>query len=333
MVFGISANISMGTGTILIGFHHFRDNLRATKRIFVLELRNHMNKIGHNLSGKSVLITGATSGIGLEAAEQFARQGAFVIGVGRSEIKNQQAKEKINNCNPKGQVVYLLADLGQQRQVRELSDLIPSVLVQYGFECLDILINNAGVYLEKKHMSEEQVEMTFAVNHLAPFLLTNKLLPFLKRSTIARVMTVSSYSHRTTPLILKRITNPCPYLGVLAYKRSKLCNVLFTYELNRRNLGVLAFAVDPGLVNTEIADKGDTGISAWVWRRRRHKGTSSAVPVKTLLHLAQQTPIDTSYSYFFRDCEAIMPSYNARRKILAKDLWELSCQLTGIQKS
>jgi NAD(P)-dependent dehydrogenase (short-subunit alcohol dehydrogenase family) len=292
-----------------------------------------MSKIHPNLSGKSVVVTGATSGIGLQAAEEFAQQGAFVIGIGRSELKNEQATTQILRTNPKGQVVYLLADLAHQRQILELGDVIPSVLARHGYEGLNVLINNAGVYLEKKQLTDDGVEMTFAVNHLAAFLLTFELLPHLQRSTMGRVMTVSSYSHRTTPLNLKKITNPCPYIGLLAYKRSKLCNVLFTYELNRLGFGVLALAVDPGLVNTEIADKGESGISAWVWRRRRHKGTSSKVPVKTLLYLAQQTPIDTSYSYYFRDCEALMPSYNARREDLAKDLWGLSRQLTNLQWS
>lgn len=292
-----------------------------------------MNKFINRIAGKAVVVTGATSGIGLTAVAQFARQGAFVIGIGRSEIKNKQAIEQILRSNPEGEVVYLRADLAGQRQVLDLCDLIPSVLDQHGYANLDVLINNAGVYLESKQITEDQVEKTFAVNHLAPFLLTYKLLPFLTRSTMGRVITVSSYSHRMTPINLKRIANPRPYIGLLAYKRSKLCNVLFSYELNRRCQDVLALAVDPGLVNTEIADKGENGISAWVWRRRRHKGTNADVPVKTLLYLAQQGQINTSSGYYFRDYKALTPSRNARREDLAKDLWELSCELTGIQWS
>ena len=282
------------------------------------------------MTGKTIVITGATSGIGLEAAEQFARQGAFVIGVGRSAVKNQQAVEKIRNTNPKGEVVYLLADLAHQSQVQALGRLIPSVLAEHGFSNLDILINNAGVYLEKKQKSEDGIEMTFSVNHLAPFLLTHALMPLLESSTNPRVLTLSSYSHRNTPINLKRIANPRPYFGLLAYKRSKLCNILFTYELNRRSQALLALAVDPGLVNTDIAIKGGRGISALVWRRRRLKGTSANVPVKTLLYLAGESQIDTSHSYYFRDCHAITPSRNARRIDLAKNLWTLSNRLTGI---
>lgn len=286
-----------------------------------------MNKNGYKLTGKSVVITGATSGIGLRAAERFVQQGAFVIGIGRSEKKNQHARDKILESNPSRNAVYLLADLSYLQQVRMLASVISSVLTQHGFNSLDILINNAGVYQEKKQITDDGIEMTFAVNHLAPFHLTNVLIPLLECSQNARVLTVSSYSHRNTPIILKRIANPRPYFGLLAYKRSKLCNILFTYELNRRSKALLALAVDPGLVNTDIATKGEQGISSWVWRRRRLKGTCADVPVNTLLYLAGESQIDTSHSYYFRDCKAITPSRNARRDDLARDLWTLSCQL------
>lgn len=280
-----------------------------------------------------MVITGATSGIGFAAAEQFAQQGAFVIGIGRSESKNQNALEKILQTNPKGKAVFLLADLASQKQVRRLGDIITSVLHQHGYDYLDTLINNAGVYLDTKQMTQDQVEKTFAVNHLAAFLLTYKLLSWLEGSKNGQVLTMSSYSHRTTPLNLNKIANPRPYIGLLAYKRSKLSNVLFTYELNRRCKGLLALAIDPGLVNTEIGAKGGPGISAWVWRRRRKKGASADTPVRTLLFLAEQGHIDISHSYYFRDCAAIMPSRNAIRQDLAKDLWTLSCRLTGVQWS
>lgn len=286
-----------------------------------------------DLKGKSVVITGATSGIGFEAAMQFAQQGSFVIGIGRSVKKNQDAVEKIRNAYPEGQIEYLLADLAQQKQVQAVSGVISSVLVEHGFSNLDVLINNAGVYLERKQMTEDGIEMTFAVNHLAPFLMTHELSPLLKCSKHPRVLTVSSYSHRNTPLSLNRIANPRPYVSLLAYKRSKLCNVLFSYELNRRSEAILALAVDPGLVNTAIAEKSGHGISAWVWRRRRLKGTSADLPVKTLLYLAGEHQVDTSQSCYYRDCQPITPSRIATSEELAGELWTLSSQLTGITSS
>ena len=289
-----------------------------------------MNQDNFDLSGKAVVITGATSGIGLAAATQFAQNGAFVIGIERSEARILQAKNVIQQSKPTGQIVYLLADLANQSEVRHLGEVIPSVLAKHHFTHLHILINNAGVYLEKKQKTIDKIEMTFAVNHLAGFILTHVLLPHLQQAKEGRVITVSSYAHRTAPLNLKRIANPFPYIGLLAYKRSKLCNILFTNELNNRVSDVIGFAVDPGLVNTAIASKGDPGISDWVWQRRRKRGTSTDVPVKTLLYLAGKDDIDTTQGFYYKNCQAEKPSWNARRKCLAEKLLTLSCQLTGI---
>jgi len=282
------------------------------------------------LAGKSVVITGATSGIGLATAIRFIQEGAFVIGVGRSAKRINRAQKMITETNPKSRFVFLLADLGDQDLVHALGTKIKAQLYQHGYQQLDVLINNAGVYLEKKHTTADGIEMTFAVNHLAPFTLTYELLTLLRQSQRGRVLTITSYSHRITPLNLHRITKPYPYISFLAYKRSKLCNVLFTYEFNRRIKGVEAFAVDPGLVNTKIVSKGDMGLFAWFGRWRILKGTSTDVPVTTLLFISSKDQIDTSKGYYFKGCQPLKPSPNARRKDLARDLWDLSSQLTGI---
>jgi NAD(P)-dependent dehydrogenase (short-subunit alcohol dehydrogenase family) len=289
-----------------------------------------MTENKRRLAGKSVVITGATSGIGLAAAIRFIQEGAFVIGVGRSAARIDQAMETIKATNPYGQIVFLLADLGDQDQVHQLGDQIKAALNKYGYQHLDVLINNAGVYLEKKHLTADGIEMTFAVNHLAPFRLTYELFALMKHSQRGRVLTVTSYSHRITPLMLKRITSPHPYISFLAYKRSKLCNILFTHEFNRRFNSVEAFAVDPGLVNTQIVSKGENGLFAWFGRRRISKGTNTDVPVTTLRFLSSEDKIDTTNGYYFKGCQSQTPSSNARRRDLAQDLWELSSQLTGI---
>ncbi|MBG0788260.1 MAG: SDR family NAD(P)-dependent oxidoreductase, partial [Anaerolineaceae bacterium] len=224
-----------------------------------------------NLKGKAVVVTGATSGIGLTVAEKMAEAGAFVIGVGRSRERNDRAVDSIRKVVPDAKVRYLLADLSSQTQVWRLAGEIKDTLTKAGFSQLDVLVNNAGVYMIRRVFTEDGIEMTFAVNFLAGFLLTSELLDWLVRAK-GRVLLSSSYSHRTTPVCLSRIAHPWPHIGVIAYKRSKLSDVLFAYELNRRNLGITAFAVDPGLVNTEIASKGGTGIEELVWRRKRLQG-------------------------------------------------------------
>ena len=283
-----------------------------------------------DLKQKTVVVTGATSGIGLAVAHQFAEAGAFVIGVGRSAERNAKAVESIRTSLPQAKVTYLLADLASQPQVRRLAEEIKKTLTESGSDRLDVLVNNAGVYMEKMVLTEDGIETTFAVNYLAAFLLTHELLDWLRRAH-GRVLTTSSYSHRTTPLCLTRITHPWPHIGLMAYKRSKLCNVLFTYELNRRYPDLTAFAVDPGLVNTGIASKSNKGIAAWVWRRRRYAGTSPDVPAKTYLFLAGEKDIDTTHGYYFKDCKAVAPSKKAQDPVLAKKLWILSSELVEIE--
>jgi len=283
-----------------------------------------------DLIGKSVVVTGATSGIGLAAVKEFAAKGAFVIGVGRSEARCHNSFVQVKAGNPLGQAVYLLADLSDLSQIRTLGQVILAVLEKHGLSHLDLLINNAGVYLDKKQVTADGIEMTFAVNHLASFLLTYELHKKLQQAGPGRVLNVSSYSHRTTPLNLKHITDPKPYFGLLAYKRSKLCNVLFTRSLNKRLSQIQAFAIDPGLVNTDIASKAGHGISHWAWRSRRKKGTLPEVPVRTLLYLASEDKIDLSQGIYIKASEPKMASRKSHREDLAEELWSLSCRLTGI---
>ncbi len=280
---------------------------------------------------KAIVITGATSGIGLAAADQFVRLGWFVIGVGRSEERAKRAENQIKQRNPDGQLVFLLADLSEQDEVKNLVFKINHELIQNGFQHLDVLINNAGAFHEYKQMTSARIEKTFAVNHLAGFILSLTLYPLLKTSGQGRIITLSSYAHRTTMLNFKQVINPTIHFGLLAYKQSKLCNILFTNEFNAMQNNVQAFAVDPGLVNTQIASKGKPGISKWVWQLHRHQGTTADVPVQTLVYLASTENINTSEGFYFRDCKPQKPSRNALRSDYAQKLWELSTRLTGLQ--
>lgn len=284
-----------------------------------------------DLSGKTIVLTGATSGIGFASARKLVENGAYVIGVGRSEQRNHKAKQSILSEVPDARVDYLLADLTSQTQIRRLALEIKALLSNQKIISIDVLVNNAGIYLEKKQMTEDNIEMTFAVNHLASFLLSYELLPLLEASTRGRIISVSSYAHRMTPMIVNRLANPWPYIGLLAYKRSKLCNVLFSYEFNRiYDDKPIAVALDPGLVDTSIASKGSDGISDWVWKRRRKDGESPDFPAKAITYLSGIDKIETSKGYFYRNCEPQFPSKNARNEHLAEKLWKLSCKLTNI---
>jgi len=281
----------------------------------------------NDLAGKTVVITGATSGIGLASAHQFVKSGAFVIGVGRSQTRIMNAEKRIKGDCPSGKIKFLNCDLSTQSAVRSLIDEVKSSLEEAGLSHLDVLINNAGVFLGNKQKTNDGIEMTFAVNHMAGFILAHGLMDLLSKAENGKVLSVTSYSHRTTPISISRIANPWFYISFIAYKQSKLCNVLFTYEFNRRFSEVTAFAVDPGLVNTSITSKGSRGISHLIWKRLRKKGTSPDEPVQTLLFLTCNQKPDTSKGFYYENCQPKSPSSKSTDERLAERLWEKSLQL------
>jgi NAD(P)-dependent dehydrogenase (short-subunit alcohol dehydrogenase family) len=289
-------------------------------------------KASFSLQGKTVVVTGATSGIGLQAAIDFAHLGARVIGVGRDPKRCIAARQQVLIKTPGSQIEYLLADLSVQSQVRQLAVEIKQVLKRWGQTHLDILINNAGIYSGRRVITEDGVERTMAVNYYAPFLLTYELMPLLVASPEAKVLTVSSGSHYHTNIHVARMDHPLIYFGLWAYKVSKLCNVLFTLEFNRRlpRLNVRAFAVDPGLVNTDIALKGTDPISQFVWKIRKNSGTLPEVPVKTMLHLCQKPSGENADEYYWKDSLPKAPSRVAQDPDLARQLWERSCKICAL---
>jgi NAD(P)-dependent dehydrogenase (short-subunit alcohol dehydrogenase family) len=225
------------------------------------------------LSGKTIVVTGATSGIGLALAERLARLGASVIGVGRSQERCRGAQDYLLRSNPGAGVVYCAADLSLQSQVRSFGGEIREILAAGGKAGLDGLVNNAGTFTWWLTLTPEGFETQWAVNHLAPFLMTHELLPLLRRAPAARVVTVSSASHYHGRLNWDDLQLRRRYNGLRAYENTKLANVLFTLEFNRRigpTSQIRAFAADPGLVKTDIGLKGTPALvrTAWQWRRR-----------------------------------------------------------------
>ena len=286
-----------------------------------------------DLSGKTALVTGATSGIGRQAAATLANLGAFVIGVGRSPQRCLQAEASIRADFPEARLCYLLADLSQMSQVRALAASVRSLLNSNSMPALDLLVNNAGVYSSKYVRTADEFELTMAVNHLAPFLLTHELLPRLTGAASGRIITVSSGAHYGATLDLKRLNHPLIYFGLWAYKVSKLANVLFTAELSRRLAGTpaRAFALDPGLVNTDMGEKAGDWLSSLVWSRRKRGGAAPEVPVRTVIYLASQTSLPEAI--YWRECRPKTPSRQAQRAGLAHQLWELSTRLCAVNEN
>ncbi len=282
---------------------------------------------------KTFIVTGATSGIGLATAEQLAGMGAQVLGVGRSADRCEAAEKRIRQAHPGAAVHYLLADLSLQEEVRMLARQVEAVLVHQGLAGLDGLVNDAGIYSWKRKLTPEGFERVWAVNHLAPFLLTNELLPLLQAAESARVVTVSSNASAKAYLRWKDLQMVHGYFGMRMYGQTKLCNVLFTAELRRR-LGkdsrVRAFAADPGFVHTGIGLKGNGGLVYWFWDRWSRRGITPEESAKGLVFLATEPSIGDSTEIYWRHSHPKAPNPLALDAEEGRKLWEISAEMCGI---
>ncbi len=283
--------------------------------------------------GKTIVITGATSGIGLATAKILTGAGADVIGIGRSAERCEAAENLLRRINPEGRVDYLVANLALQSQVRRMAYEVRMLLARDGKVGLDGLVNNAGTFTYWLTYTPEGFEMQWAVNHLAPFLVTHELLPLLEAASAARVVTVSSGSHYGTRLKWEDLQLRRHYNGLLAYQQTKLANVLFTLELNRR-LGsastVHAFAADPGLVKTEIGLKGTPAMVRWVWQRRAAGGDPPETAARGIVFLLGEPSIQSSPELYWKAGTPKIASRYALDRESAGRLWQISEKMCGI---
>jgi NAD(P)-dependent dehydrogenase (short-subunit alcohol dehydrogenase family) len=286
------------------------------------------------LAGKSIVVTGATSGIGLATAEALARQDALVIGIGRSAERCQAVESRLQAAYPQAKIVYRVADLSLQSQVRGLRPAVQEILEAEGKHGLDGLVNNAGTFTYWLTLTPEGFETQWAVNHLAPFLLTQVLLPLLMAAPAARVVTVSSDSHFSGRLDWNDLQLRRHYNGLRAYENTKLANVLFTAEFNRllgTQSSVHAFAADPGLVKTDIGLKGTPPLVRWIWERRAAGGTPPELPAQNILYLLSEPSLQNSTEYYWKDSKAKRPKRQALDSVLGTRLWAASARMCGIE--
>lgn len=275
---------------------------------------------------KVCLVTGATSGIGLVTAHELAARGARVVLVGRNREKCDAAVRQIQAATGNQQVEALLADLSSQQQVRDLARQF-----RERHPRLDVLVNNAGGIWRPRQTTVDGLEMTFAVNHLSYFLLTLSLLDLLKASAPSRIVNVSSHAHEGATLDFDDLQGERRYGAWRAYCRSKLANLLFTYELARQlaETGVTANALHPGWVATGFA--GNNG-----WRGRvfqflaRRFALSPEQGARTVVYLAASPEVvGVSGRYFDRE-KAVASSPASYDEGAAKRLWQVSLELTGL---
>ncbi|MDR3577776.1 MAG: SDR family NAD(P)-dependent oxidoreductase [Anaerolineaceae bacterium] len=285
------------------------------------------------LQGKTYVVTGATSGIGLATASALVRRGAGVIGVGRCEERCRQAQAQLLAVSPGAKVRYCLADLSLQSQIRALNSQIRSLLAVDGKDSLDGLVNNAGVFTYWLALTAEGFETQWAVNYLAPFLLTNLLLSLLMAAPAGRVVTVSSDSHQGGRLNWQDLQLRRHYDGLRAYANTKLANLLFTLEFNRLmgpHSTLKAFAADPGLVKTDIGFKGTPALVRWVWGRRRAAGVPAEKSVEGILFLLTEPSLQDAADFYWKDKQARRASRRAVDKEAAALLWLQSEQMCGM---
>ena len=273
------------------------------------------------------IITGATNGIGLAAAKALVADGAEVTIVARNEARARQAIGEIEKAVGGGRAVdALYADLSSQAQVRALAD---AILAKY--PRVDVLANNAGGMFTRRRLSVDGIEMTWAVNHLAPFLLTNLLLDRLGESAPSRIVTTSSAAHINASIPFDDINAEKSYSGFRRYGQSKLANILFTRELARRlaGSGVAANCFHPGFVATGFNHNNGplmrvamslTSLIA----RKPEKGA------ETLVWLATAPDAVGTGGGYFVDKEKRTPSAAAENDQAALRLWELSARQTGL---
>jgi NAD(P)-dependent dehydrogenase (short-subunit alcohol dehydrogenase family) len=279
-----------------------------------------------NLRGKTCLVTGATSGIGKVTATALAAQGAEVVIIGRNAPKTEATARQIRVQTGNDAVHFLLADFSDLSQVRALV-----AAYQKQFSRLDVLVNNAGAFFNARHVTPYGVEATFLVNHLAPFLLTNLLLETVQASAPARIVNVASDANAYGTLDLDDLTFRRFYFGFQAYARSKLANVLFTYELSRRlqGRGVTVNALHPGHVATDIFS---TDFSIFGPALKKLMSWFSLTPEQgadNSIYLASAPEVEGVTGKYFVQRQPAPSAPLSYDEKLARQLWEVSEKLTG----
>jgi retinol dehydrogenase-14 len=281
--------------------------------------------------GKTVLITGGTSGIGKATALGLAKLGARVAIIGRDRARTETAAREISGGElgetNEGQVDVFVADLSSQADVRRVADEVLRKLPH-----LDVLVNNVGGYWKTRHVTADGLERTFALNHLAPFLLTNLLLDRLQDSAQGRVVTVSSNAQSTGRIDFDDLQKARSYSGSRAYNQSKLANVLFSYELARRMqaTSLTANALHPGLVSTAFGGEDPGNTQRLLVPLLRPLMKSPAEGAAASIMLASDPELARVTGRYFAKGESTRSSKRSYDETTAARLWQVSAELVGL---
>jgi NAD(P)-dependent dehydrogenase (short-subunit alcohol dehydrogenase family) len=279
------------------------------------------------MSPRIVLITGATAGIGRQTALQLAAKGFSIQLTGRDKTKCETVLQEVEKVFPGGGHQYFVSNFSDLGDVRMMANVISQNL-----DHIDVLIHNAGGTFIKKELTPEGYEMTLTTNHLAPFLLTKRLLPLILKGDKARIVNVSSDSHYRGKLDMNDLHFSKRYFVMNAYANSKLANVLFSNELAKRLAphGVASNALHPGVVRTQIGTKNANFLSAMFWKIFSGiGGISEEEGAHTSVYLASSPEVEGVTGKYFDNSQEKKPSRRALNEELGKQLWAASEEMIG----
>jgi retinol dehydrogenase 12 len=278
------------------------------------------------VKGKICIVTGATAGIGEVTARELARLGATVVVVSRTPQRCMDTVARIRQETGSSSVDFLTADLSSQTAIRKLADEFKS-----RYPRLDVLVNNAGGFFMRRETSPDGLEMTWALDHLSYFLLTNLLLELLTASAPARIVNVSSDAHRGGHINFDDLQSQRSFAGFRAYSQAKLANIMFTYELARRlkGTGVTANALHPGFVATRFGMNNSLPVRLGM-RLVSLFALKPEQGAETSIYLASSPEVEGVSGKYFTKCKPVQSSPASYDLDTARRLWEVSAKMVGI---
>ena len=277
------------------------------------------------MNGKVCLVTGATDGIGKVSARVLAEKGAKVIIVGRNPEKSATVLAELKSSSGNENIDLLMADLAVMQEVRDLAEQVIS-----HYDRLDILLNNAGGYFAKHELTSDGLERTFALNHMSYFLLTNKLMELLKSSAPARIVNVSSDAHYGVDMDFENLNGEQEYKAWKAYQKSKLANVLFTYELLKKvPADITVNCLHPGFVATNFGHNTGGFFGPVLKIAQRISAIDPEEGAKTSIFLCSAPEVKGVSGKYFYKCQPKTSSRESRNMDTGKRLWQISSDIAS----
>ena len=278
-----------------------------------------------NMNGKVCLVTGSTDGIGKVSARVLAELGAKVIIVGRNPEKSAIVLAELRSISGNENIDLLMADLAVMQEVRDLAEQVIS-----RYDRIDVLLNNAGGYFTKHEITSDGLEMTFALNHMSYFLLTNKLMELLKYSAPARIVNVSSDAHYGVDMEFENLNGEQEYKAWKAYQKSKLANVLFTYELLKKVPGnITVNCLHPGFVATNFGHNNGGFFGPVLKIAQRISAIDPEEGAKTSIFLCSAPEVKGVSGKYFYKCQPKISSRESRNMDTGKRLWQISSDIAS----